>query len=354
MRNIEKLRNYFLGKDPQLKETMADNSLRLIGIEGKHFVLRTELLKRLQELRKHVDDTDEHLQDEIDDLIRDIASEENNRINADTTLQGNIDALEGRVDGAEDDIDNLQDDMSNVYTKSEVNTITSMLQGKLTAGNNITISDENEISATDTTYDNFVGTTGIDNGQAGLVPAPQSADMGKYLKADGTWASVNDTVFQELTSPVRIWDLSEGTYKLPASCTVYYYGATNTTNNFTTGGPSYLFITADTYNGDACKYYTCFFGFSANSTVVRSGGVKETTGTSKVFSFNLNYETTGFKVTSLSNASTDTEYPSAKCVYDFTNGKVNGNNFITDVWKGTQAAYDALGTYSPTTLYIIE
>ena len=65
MNNVEKLRNYFLGKDPQLKETMADNSLRLIGIEGKHFVLRTEMLKRLIELKKQVDDKDEELQGEV-------------------------------------------------------------------------------------------------------------------------------------------------------------------------------------------------------------------------------------------------------------------------------------------------
>lgn len=456
MRNIEKLRNYFLGKDPQLKETMADNSLRLIGIEGKHFVLRTELLKRLQELRKHVDDTDEHLQDEIDDLIRELASEENDRQNADTTLQHNIDnealtrstndgllqnqisMLDGRVGGAEHDIDQLEaKSFFNVLTEDlhipENEEVTSLTESgwyytgehQVYYGNTLDAvvytqaifyfyadsgdqwfcffppkmengwdqicsylwfdntenrwvydgiditssatgigdqSTDNSVPTSKAVYDfvggsipgNFVGTTGIDNGQAGLVPAPQSADMGKYLKADGTWASVNDTVFQELTSPVRIWDLSEGTYKLPASCTVYYYGATNTTNNFTTGGPSYLFITEDTYNGNACKYYTCLFGLSATTTNIRSGGVQENTGTTKVFSFNLNYETTGFKVTSLSNASTDTEYPSAKCVYDFANGKVNGNNYITDMWKGTQVEYDALGTYSPTTLYIIE
>jgi hypothetical protein len=34
-RNIEILKDYFLGHDPQLKETMADNSLRLIGIPRK-------------------------------------------------------------------------------------------------------------------------------------------------------------------------------------------------------------------------------------------------------------------------------------------------------------------------------
>ena len=63
------------------------------------------------------------------------------------------------------------------------------LQDKLTAGSNITISGTT-ISATDTTYSNFVGTDGLVAGAAGLVPAPAVADDGKYLKSDGTWATV--------------------------------------------------------------------------------------------------------------------------------------------------------------------
>lgn len=65
----------------------------------------------------------------------------------------------------------------------------SEIQRKLTAGTNITING-NTISATDTTYSNFVGTDGTVAGAAGLVPAPAVADDGKYLKSDGTWATV--------------------------------------------------------------------------------------------------------------------------------------------------------------------
>ena len=57
-----------------------------------------------------------------------------------------------------------------------------------TAGSNITISDENVISATDTTYSDFVGTDGTAAGTAGLVPAPAATDTDKFLKSDGTWA----------------------------------------------------------------------------------------------------------------------------------------------------------------------
>ena len=37
----------------------------------------------------------------------------------------------------------------------------------------------------------FVGTDGVDAGAAGLVPAPTTSDAGKYLKSDGTWATVS-------------------------------------------------------------------------------------------------------------------------------------------------------------------
>ena len=56
-----------------------------------------------------------------------------------------------------------------------------------TAGMNVSISSGNVISATDTTYSNFVGTDGTAAGTAGLVPAPATTDAGKFLKADGTW-----------------------------------------------------------------------------------------------------------------------------------------------------------------------
>jgi hypothetical protein len=90
-RNIEVLRNYFLGKDPQLKETMADNSLRLIGIEGKHFILRTELLARLGELKNYVNDKDDELKEYVDDMDDEVKDYVDDR---DRELQGTIDDVE--------------------------------------------------------------------------------------------------------------------------------------------------------------------------------------------------------------------------------------------------------------------
>ena len=63
------------------------------------------------------------------------------------------------------------------------------LQDKLTAGTNVQING-NTISATDTTYSDFTGASSLADGAHGLVPAPLIGDEDKYLKGDGTWATV--------------------------------------------------------------------------------------------------------------------------------------------------------------------
>lgn len=52
-----------------------------------------------------------------------------------------------------------------------------------------TIGSINSIVDTNTTYSDFVGTDGVNAGTSGLVPAPATTDAGKFLKADGTWAT---------------------------------------------------------------------------------------------------------------------------------------------------------------------
>lgn len=47
------------------------------------------------------------------------------------------------------------------------------------------------------TYSDFVGTDGVNAGEAGLVPAPATTDAGKFLKADGTWT--NETTYSPFT-----------------------------------------------------------------------------------------------------------------------------------------------------------
>lgn len=90
------------------------------------------------------------------------------------------------------------------YTKGQVDNLLAAKQNTLTAGANVQISAQNVISATDTTYSNFVGTDGVDPGTAGLVPAPATTDAGKFLKADGTWDTAGgggDTVYSTKNTP---------------------------------------------------------------------------------------------------------------------------------------------------------
>lgn len=163
-----------------------------------------------------------------------VAGEASLREAADTSLQGQIDAITASSDvtdivgtyaalqaydtstlGNNDIIKVLQDESQNdettyyrwstttqtftligeegpYYTKSAAD---SKFQDKLTAGSNISIGANNEISATDTTYSDFTGTDGQTAGTAGLVPAPATTDEGKFLSAGGAWGTPTDTTY---------------------------------------------------------------------------------------------------------------------------------------------------------------
>ena len=79
---------------------------------------------------------------------------------------------------------------TNKFVTATDKTTWSGKQNALTAGSNITISGDT-ISATNTTYSDFVGATSGAAGTHGLVPAPASGDTDKYLKSDGSWATVS-------------------------------------------------------------------------------------------------------------------------------------------------------------------
>lgn len=97
-------------------------------------------------------------------------------------------------------------------------------QDELTAGDNVTIEDESGalvISATDTTYSNFTGTDGTAAGAAGLVPAPAVTDTDKYLKSDGTWATVQGgggSAVKTLTAADFNWNFTLNSATEPYDC----------------------------------------------------------------------------------------------------------------------------------------
>lgn len=132
-----------------------------------------------------------------------------------------------------------------------------------TAGTNVQISAQNVISATDTTYSNFVGTDGQTAGTAGLVPAPATTDAGKFLKADGTWdtaggggptvvqttgTSTTDVMSQNATTSMVFKDPStQEIVKIGNSAiagtsrnvAIGYYATANNTYSVAVGGQSY-------------------------------------------------------------------------------------------------------------------
>lgn len=86
---------------------------------------------------------------------------------------------------------------------------TTTLQRPLIAGANISIINGPNgptISATDTTYSAFTGATSSVAGSAGLVPAPTTSDVDKYLKGDGTWGAVADSGLVELSYGNSTWN----------------------------------------------------------------------------------------------------------------------------------------------------
>lgn len=95
-------------------------------------------------------------------------------------------ALGGGGGGGTSDFNDLSNRPK--YNGSDMTGSTNIPEVKTyTAGSNVSISNQNVISATDTTYTAFTGTDGTAAGTAGLVPAPATTDAGKFLKADGTW-----------------------------------------------------------------------------------------------------------------------------------------------------------------------
>lgn len=85
-------------------------------------------------------------------------------------------------------IKNVYDDYSSVsysiYTSD--NTKVNGYSDNLETG-------EGEFYTYPKSYDNFVGTFDGEDGESGLVPGPTGEDEGKFLKSDGTWATVVTT-----------------------------------------------------------------------------------------------------------------------------------------------------------------
>ena len=159
---------------------------------------------------------------------------------------------------------------------------TSTIQLQLNAGANITING-NTISATDTTYSNFVGTDGLIAGTAGLVPAPATTDAGKYLKADGTWDTAGSTINVVQTTGTSQTDVMS---QNAVTSTIYADPGTNQkvqigTNGVTASGTKSVAIgvtakaagdrgVAISEDTAASGYHSVAIGFSAKASGISS------------------------------------------------------------------------------------
>lgn len=179
-------------------------------LSGTEFSINTNNIATKQDISEEAIDrenADINLQSQIDTItassdVKDIVGTKAELNNYDTSTLGNNDIIKVLQDESENNAttyyrwDSATEHFTLIgeegpyYTKSQTDTLLNAKQNTLTAGNNIQI-NSGIISATDTTYSNFVGTDGTTAGSSGLVPAPTISDINKFLKADGTWGAIN-------------------------------------------------------------------------------------------------------------------------------------------------------------------
>lgn len=239
-------------------------------------------------------------------------------------------ALGGGGGGGTSDFNDLSNRPK--YNGSDMTGSTNIPEVKTyTAGSNVAISDQNVISATDTTYSNFVGTDGTAAGTAGLVPAPATTDAGKFLGASGLWETIQGGGgVKELTSAdynypaanpngVAMWLLDAGVYVVAKGVQIYI-GASYS-NNYV----SWAVVSNKTYDTIAAKSITVFFDSPYHSNtnpkcwgiVVNTSANGSNTGTS--------YYIDKFPITNLTSTSNQ-DYLSAyqgKVLKDFIGDLTN-------------------------------
>ena len=98
---------------------------------------------------------------------------------------------------------------------------------------------------------------------------------------------VDESMFQELTSPVRTWELNDGAYKIPADCVIYYKGTTDTTN-FTIKTTGFLFVT---HYSTSYKHWYLLCGNDGTIRYLYNGNSTATSGQVQPLRLDLNYLT---------------------------------------------------------------
>lgn len=132
-----------------------------------------------------------------------------------------------------------------------------------------------------------------------------------------------DVIKLPSSSSINLWELDEGVYKISGSTTLYYKSGSSLSLGSQTKALVFIYSSTVTVPLASIKKYL----FLSNDTV-EYGVASSLVGTHKML------ETQSNKVTSISSTSTDTEYPSAKVVYDITNSNYISLNLASN-WTAT-------------------
>lgn len=258
--------------------------------------------------------------------------------------------------------------------------------------NNTTMTGDTNIPEVKT-YSDFIGTDGTAAGAAGLVPAPATTDAGKFLKADGTWDTAGggggDTVYSNKTTsnssiggavyignlddnqdeqsdPTTtdnhykyFWALPYANSSLPTDYSINIMGSNSSTYSTVIGreanAPSIgSYGTAIGYGATVRAQYSTALGTAAYidnniSHSVALGDRAYPTRAGEVNignSINQGYNSTAYRVIGGVHDGIDAHDA-------VTVGQLNTRMGGMTILSITQAAYDALATKDPNTLYVI-
>lgn len=308
----------------------------------------------------------------IMDVAERIITEEENREAADNAIQDEIDEIRNNPDVV--DIVGTYADLEDYDTSTLTdNDIVRVLEDETHDGNSTyyrysKTNDSWAYIGESKQYDDFVGTDGTNAGEAGLVPAPTTADAGKFLKADGTWDTAGSAVNVVQTTGISTTDVMSQN-----AVTSMVYGSPSNKrqirigNNAAAGniGVAIGEYSAASSNGvalgnraEARGDQTVSIGNGAQTSYIGSialgsGARPSAQGEMQIgIAPGLAQENTGYN---------NSNYRLISGVYDgqgdhdaATVGQIIPNDVVAKFWTGTQAEYDAIATKDAKTLYLIE
>lgn len=223
------------------------------------------------------------LVDDTNNTNKFVSSQEKNIWNNKSDFSGSYNDLTNKptIPSA---LSDLTDDTTHRLVSDTEKTTWNGKQNQLTAGTNISISNENIISATDTTYNNATTET------AGLMSSSDKTKLNSIASGAGVNVQAN---WNETDSSSDSYIQNKPAIPtVPTNISAFNNDAGYTTNTGT--------ITGITMNGTS----------KGTSGTVDLGTVitehQDISGKENISN----------KVTSISSSSTDAQYPSAKCVYD--------------------------------------